>query len=219
MKRSRKTLAPVAIYAAIFLAAWALRATVLYRFDEAIASEVWRHVYANAVKLAVWVVPAWVYLWKVDRRDPPRYLKLTTRPKNVGFAVAAIAVYLCAILLLAIYAQGRRLSPHGAGGVALASTLVSSLCEEILFRGFFLNKLCERLSFRAANLAAAALFALVHLPYWLWARGAGGAVLSDFVGVLVFALFLGYLLKKTGSLWLPFGAHAANNVLVGFLRP
>lgn len=219
MSKQRTTLAPILIYAAVFLAAWALRATVLYRFDAAIASEVWRHAYSNAVKLALWVVPAWLYLRLVDRTNPPRHLKLTTRPANATFAFAATVVYLGAILLFAVFAQGRRLTPHGAGGVALASTVVSSLSEEILFRGFFLNELRERLSFVAANIMTATLFALVHLPNWLWTRGAGVAVLSDLVGVFVFACFLGYLLKKTDSLWFSFGAHAANNVLVSFLRP
>ncbi|MFN2598269.1 MAG: type II CAAX prenyl endopeptidase Rce1 family protein [Pyrinomonadaceae bacterium] len=74
------------------------------------------------------------------------------------------------------------------------------------------------MSFAAANLAAAVLFALAHLPNWLWTRGMSAAVLSDLFGAFVLACFLGYLLKRTNSLWLPFGSHVANNVLVSFLR-
>ncbi|MFL6230198.1 MAG: CPBP family intramembrane glutamic endopeptidase [Pyrinomonadaceae bacterium] len=219
-RQSRSSLAPTLIYVALFFAVWTLRATVLYRFDTRIGSDLWRSVYSNVVKFAVWVVPAFVYLLKVDRRDPLRYLKLTTRPEGskLPFAFAAAVLYLAATCLFGVYGQGRQVS-LSVSGVALASTSISSLSEEILFRGFILNKLREGVGFRAANLATALLFVAIHLPNWLWTRGFQRAVAFDCLGVFLLACLLGYLVKETNSLWAGVGLHVANNVLSSVLRP
>jgi CAAX protease family protein len=220
MTGKRAPLIPLLAFVALFFLAWTLRATILYGIDTDIDSEAWRHVYSNAVKFALWVAPAFYYLRRVGAREPLRYLKLTTRPDRKGLPPAAFAVviYFAIVVLFALFAQGRRASP-AVGGVALASTAVSSLSEEILFRGFLLNQLNERLRFRTANVIAALLFALVHLPNWLWVRGFQAGLLFDLFGVFALALFLGYLLRATNTLWPCVFAHVLNNFLAGLLRP
>lgn len=219
MNESRPPLAPVILYVGIFFLVWTLRATVLYRIDAGIESEALRQLYSNVVKFVVWVVPVLIYLVKVDGKNPFSYLKLSTPPARatLPFAVAAVFLYFAAVLILSLLAQEKRLS-FNLDGVALLSTSVSSLSEEILFRGFILNQLRERASFRAANLATASLFVLIHLPNWLWTRGFHMQLLSDGVGILILACFLGYLLKKTNSLWVCVGAHITNNFLASVLR-
>jgi membrane protease YdiL (CAAX protease family) len=219
MAESRPALKPLLVYVGLFFLLWTIRATVLFRVDAGIASEMWRHVYSNAIKFAVWVVPVFFYLRRVERREPFRYLKLSTTPEWKGLprAFAVAVVYFSLVLLVSLFAQGKRVA-LGFDGLALASTAVSSLSEEIMFRGFLLNELRERVSFPAANATAALLFALVHAPNWLWTRGAQTQIISDLVGVFALACLLGYLLKKTGTLWACVGAHVFNNFLASLLR-
>jgi membrane protease YdiL (CAAX protease family) len=219
MNESRSPLAPIIFYVGIFFLVWTLRATILYRIDAGIESEALRQLYSNVVKFAVWVVPAFVYLVKVDGKNPFSYLKLSTPPvkATLPVAVVAIVLYFAVVLAVSLLAQGKHLSLN-FDGIALWSTSVSSFSEEILFRGFILNQLRERASFRAANLVTALLFVLIHLPNWLWTRGFQPQLLSDCVGIFVLACFLGYLLKKTDSLWACVAAHAANNFLASTIR-
>jgi membrane protease YdiL (CAAX protease family) len=219
MNESRPPLTPIIFYVGLFFIVWTLRATLLYSIDTSIESESLRHLYSNAVKFVVWVVPVFVYLVKVDGKNPFRYLRLSTMPSKASllFGGVAVVLYFAAVLALSLFAQGKRLS-FNFDGVALLSTSASSLSEEVLFRGFMLNQLRERASFWAANLATAFLFVLVHLPNWLWTRGFQTQLLSDCVGIFVLACFLGYLLKKTDSLWFCVGAHVANNFLASVLR-
>jgi membrane protease YdiL (CAAX protease family) len=219
MRQSRPTLKPLLVYVGLFFLVWTLRATILYRVDAGIESEAWRHVYSNAIKLVVWVVPVFFYLRRVDGREPFSYLKLNTSPerKSLPRAFVAIVVYFSLVTLVSLFVQGKRVSVN-FNGLALASTAVSSLSEEIMFRGFLLNELRERVRFPAANLSAALLFALVHAPNWLWTRGFQTTLLFDLFGVFALACFLGYLLKKTDTLWVCVGAHVLNNFLASLLH-
>ncbi|MDT7543395.1 MAG: protease family protein [Acidobacteriota bacterium] len=219
MAESRPTLKSILIYVCLFFLVWTIRATVLFRVDASIASEVWRNVYSNVVKFVVWVGPVFFYLRRVDGREPFRYLKLSTRPERSGLprALVVVIVYFSLVLIISLFVQGKRVSLN-FNAVALASTAVSSLSEEIMFRGFLLNELRERVRFRSANLLTAILFALIHVPNWLWTRGFQMSLLFDLVGVFALACLLGYLLKRTNTLWVCVGAHVFNNFLSSLLR-
>jgi membrane protease YdiL (CAAX protease family) len=219
MIESRPTLKPILIYVSLFFLVWTIRATALFRVDAAIASDVWRNVYSNVVKFAVWVVPVFFYLRRVEGREPFRYLKLTTKPERQSLPLAFVVViaYFSLVLITSLFVQGKHVSVN-FNVVPLASTVISSFSEEIMFRGFLLNELRERVRFWSANLLTALLFALIHVPNWLWTRGFQTTMLFDLAGVFALACLLGYLLKKTDSLWVCIGAHIFNNFLAGLLR-
>ena len=218
MNETRHNLAPLLVYVGAFFLVWALRATVFYSFDTGIESEALRNVYSNAVKLFIWVLPVFVYLIKVDRVSPFRYLKLDTPPDKASsiFALIIIAIYFSGVILISLFVQGKHFK-LSVSVVGLLSTSVSSLFEEILFRGFILNKLRESLGFWKANLLAALLFSLIHLPNWLWTKGLQTQIVIDALSLFILACFLGYLVKKTNSLWPSVAAHITNNILASTL--
>lgn len=223
--RRGRTSAALVAYLALFFCVWALRATALFFIDRRIQADSAKAVYSNAVKLAVWVVPVFVYLKFYDRRKPLEYLKLTTRPSGGGllYAALAVALFFACVVLAEPFVSGRSLgavfgSGHALPAIAAASTTASSLLEEIMFRGFVLRQLWERLSFLPANVLTAVLFVLVHWPNWLWTEGFRVGLLATSLSIFVLALLLGYLLKWTNSLWPCVAVHAANNLLSGFLH-
>ena len=101
--------------------------------------------------------------------------------------------------------------------VALA--LWTPLTEEIFFRAYIFGGLIRRWGVTGAMLISALVFAFFHdlailiLPFnpsLYETSGAPGVLIPIFVTALLFA----WLYRKTGSLWGPVAAHAAQNALV-----
>jgi uncharacterized protein len=221
---SSVTATTFAIYLAAFFLIWSLRAIVFIHIDEGIESPLYRSVYSNAVKFIVWVVPVFITLG-VLRLRPFAYLKLSTPVRKRGLAVGAFVTF----LWLSLVVLGEALIQRRNAGAMLAArssewlmmlggVFISPICEEILCRGFFLNRLNESFSFWKANAISAILFMLTHWPYWLSKNGFSPQVIKDSVNVFFLGCLFGWLMKKTNSLWPPIGAHIANNFLAGLIH-
>ena len=91
-----------------------------------------------------------------------------------------------------------------------ASALIVILAgpfEEIPFRGFYLKEFSDRWGFVRANILSSAMFAALHL------RAFSPRELLN-CGLLFFiSMWLGYLYKRSDSLWAPVIVHSAYNVL------
>ena len=218
------SLNPLLVFILLFFAVWTVRATVLFFVDERIHSEVFSSVYSNAVKFLVWVVPAFVYLRRVERRPALVSLKLTTpiNKRGLVYAVVISALYFAATVVFETRVGGKNLDALVAASPAawlraLAFIFFSPISEEILFRGFVLGEFSERLKFWAANLITAVLFTLIHWPFWIWRYGFQGPVLHTSAGIFLLALLLGYVVRLTNSLWPAVALHIANNLLSHFL--
>jgi membrane protease YdiL (CAAX protease family) len=220
---NRAELKPLAIYIATFLLVWSLRATVFISIDEGIESAIWRNVYSNAVKFVIWVVPALITL-RVWRLPALTYLNLTTPVNKRGLmiAVMVVAAWLSLVIFVEAALSGRTIGAmlfHRSDWLSvLAGVFVSPVSEEILFRGFILNRLSESLSFWKSNLISAAVFMLAHVPYWVSKNGLSGQVIRDLANVFLLGCLFGWVMKKTNSLWPAIGAHVANNFLSGLIH-
>jgi|Deesub1362B_J571_1020462.scaffolds.fasta_scaffold11319_2 membrane protease YdiL (CAAX protease family) len=85
--------------------------------------------------------------------------------------------------------------------LVLALTLGAGLSEELIFRGFILTGLGSRLSAGPAVLATALLFAVAHVEP------------SRAVLVLPLGVWLGWVVRWTGSVYPAIALHAVNNGL------
>ena len=219
---NRLHLKPLAIYITIFLLIWSLRATVFISIDEGIESGLWKNIYSNAVKFGLWALPALITLL-VWRRPPFKYVKLTTRVDLQGLMIATlvVAAWLSVVIVVEATLSGKTIASmifHREWLMILAGVVVSPISEEILFRGFFLNGLNESLSFWKSNVISAAVFMLVHVPYWVSKNGFSGPVLKNLANVFLLGCLFGWVMKKTNSLWPAIGAHIANNFLSGLIH-
>ena len=212
------------IYVVAFFVVWSLRAIVFIRVDESIESPLWKNVYSNAVKFIVWVVPVFITLG-VSRLRPFTYLKLITPLKTRGLMIGALVtlVWFSLVVLGEALISGRNAGAMLAAKSSdwpsiLAGVFISPISEEILFRGFILNRLSESLRFWRSNLIAALLFMLAHWPYWLSKNGFSFSVIKDSVNVFLLGCLFGWLMKKTNSLWPAIGAHIANNFVSGLIH-
>jgi CAAX protease family protein len=213
-----------AIYVAVFLLVWSLRATVFIGIDESIQSAGWKNVYSNALKFIIWSCPSSspLRMWGLG---PFTYTKLTTHVDKRGLIVGAIVV----VVWLSLVVLGEAALSHRNAGAMLvqrssewlsilSGVFFSPIWEEILFRGFFLNRLNESLSFWHSNVISALLFMLVHWPYWVSKNGFSARVIKDSINVFLVGCLFGWLMKKSNSLWPAIGAHIGNNFLSGLIH-
>jgi len=224
-ERAGSTKALVLFLATLFIV-WSLRATVFYSVDESIHSELLKGAYSNAVKFALWVLPSIAYVALVDKREPLRFLKITTpvEGKRLLYAGIAIALFFAGVLVFERFNAGKTLAPLFESSarewlLALGGVAFSPVSEEILYRGFVLNEFRERIGFWSANLLTSFLFVLIHWPHWLWATGFKPWMAITSVTMFILSLFLGYLVKLADSIWPAVAAHILNNFVAGFLRP
>jgi len=107
------------------------------------------------------------------------------------------------------------LSFHGAqilkwGALWLVAAILIALPEEFLFRGYLQQTLAEGIGFWPAAFVLSAIFALVHLSN-------SGENWFGVANIFFTGLLWAFTLRRTGSLWLAVGWHAAFDFGESFL--
>ena len=221
--RKRRSAAELLLFIICLFAVWSVRATLLYEIDASIEPDSLRTVYAVSVKLILWVLPAFGYVYWVRHASPFRYLGISVMPsarKWIKYLVV-IGLFLGAQVAFETIVGGKTLSLAGISiSIALSGMLafiVAPFLEELLFRGLLLRELAELMPRWAANLLTSLLFTGIHLPFWLSHSGISGALVVNTAGVFIFSLLAGWLYLDSSSIWPPTVAHIANNCVAALL--
>lgn len=224
MKTTSKTLI---IFSILFYLAWIIRRTVLYNAVElSLTDETSRLIFADVIKFLIWVVPAVAYVIWLERANPLTFMKIITPIDKHGLAVGSLVslAYFVVIFVSERLKTGQTLdalfqASAGAWLIMLAQVAFSAFFEEIMFRGFMLPQFNNRMEFWKANALQAVFFTAMHWPQWLWINGlTPTGVLVASISVLAIGLLLGWLFKRTNSIWPPVVFHIVNNFLVSFLK-
>ncbi len=80
--------------------------------------------------------------------------------------------------------------------------LIVGMLEEVLLRGYLLLALARAMRFWPAAIASSILFTLMHIPN-------PGETAFGLAQVFLIGIVFSIMLRRTGSLWLPIGFHAA----------
>lgn len=214
------------IYLSLFFLVWAVRATLLYPIDENIKaiSEPGRQVYADTIRLLIFVLPVFLYLTHIVKVLPLRYLYLNTPLNRKGLLQASlvlILVFILGVLLDYLMAgENRALSiaiPSWGWHQVFLGLTIAPLSEEILFRGFLLRGFQGFMNFWLADLLTAIAFVAIHWPYWLYSQGFHLGLVNLSLRIFIIGILLGYLVHKSNSLWPSILAHMLNNFLSAVL--
>lgn len=194
------------LYYLLFFVVWAAK-EYLFATVPALGTQ-WLLLF---VKLLVWVVPVVLYLLYVDRTDWTQALRLTTHlRRGLLWGLLFSAILAAGEIGLTYRAHGRL---NLDLGIRWLTTPLFALPEEILFRGFFQQQLEKRIGFAKGHLIASLLFGAIHLPVGIL----NGYKLGAYIPILVVGYLLGFIYKRTGSLWAPWLVHATYNLL-GHMR-
>lgn len=166
------------------------------------------------VKTIIWVVPVFVFLRTLDRVNPISYLKLNKKPKANLWT--GIAIIITAIIL---YVKDHLLGNAEFGIVRgfsywLNAVLLAGTIEEIVFRGFILQKMSSVMKFYKANLLTAFLFVFMHFPIWIASGQSLEFFFSNSISIFIMAQIWGYTLKRSGSLWPAIVFHSSFNLFI-----
>ena len=173
------------LFIVCLFATWSIRATFLYAIDASIAPEGLRTVDSVTVKLILWVLPAFGYVYWVRRASPLRYLGISIMPSARKWLkyLVVIGLFLGAQVAFQSIVDGK--APTLAGlSVSITvpgvlTLIVSPFLEELLFRGLLLHELAALLPRWVANLLTSLLFAGIHLPFWLSHGGLSATMLTN----------------------------------------
>ncbi len=150
---------------------------------------------------------------------------LLMRPPEGGVMAFAYALVLMVPLLVIVNALAYALSPAGFLSdfaqfrtlaqtpaplpAALGIIVGAPLWEEMLFRGFLLVPLVGLVGLWPAAALVSVAWTALHFGYSI----------AGLTEVFLIGLYFGWLLLRTGSVWVPMLCHAAyNGVLFGVLR-
>jgi membrane protease YdiL (CAAX protease family) len=103
-----------------------------------------------------------------------------------------------------IQAMDELLTFHNAGEfliLFLATVIIASFAEEMLFRGFFQGTMERLTDVTKAVMSTALVFAVVHFnPWW-------------FLEIVLFGVLIGVIVWKSGSIFPGIAVHALKNFL------
>lgn len=140
---------------------------------------------------------AWIGLKKVENKDSKKIVKWIAIVFVFSFIIGEIAI----LLRGEVEAADSMYKNMGIGAiptVLIYSFIHTALSEEILFRGFILKRLSNKLGFKYANFIQGFIFGLLHLVL-IWGQVGVLAGIVIFIYPIITAMLLGFLNEKVSS--------------------
>ncbi|MDQ6423466.1 type II CAAX endopeptidase family protein [Paenibacillus sp. LHD-117] len=214
MKREKRevlAIVHIGIYYVVFYAAWLFVRTYL-NVD---SQTVFWGLYNVFTKIVIWVLPVILYIKIVEKDEWVTFLKLNKKIEKWHWLVIPLVLLVIYLVLVnsVIFNQPFFNIKSGVSEW-LKAVIFAGIIEEILFRGFFLNKLASRMKFWKANLVTTIMFILIHYPLWLSLHHSALDIFINSVYIGIISFTTGYIWKKTNSLWGPVLFHTSNNMIV-----
>ena len=208
-----RPMARLALFLALVAVLWTIKNILLEQFHALIMdrSSPYFLLIEESAEFAV-VYAASLVLSRLERVPPRTYgLPLNRALGKLFWQGAAIGLCEISLLVGLIFAFGG----YSAGSLALhgprilywalvwgAVFLFVALFEEFAFRGYLLHTLAQSIGFWPAAIILALGFGILH-------RFNQGENLAGVAGVIAIALVFALTLRRTGTLWLAVGWHAA----------
>jgi len=175
-----------------------------------------------SIKVLGWTVPVFVILHAAGI-DKLKYLKLNNNVKK-GFMwgiFISIVTVLYNITGAVVMYNNIGFNPLFDINKWIGGVILIGFTEEVLFRGYFLQRAATNMKFWIANIVVSLLFLAIHFPIW-YAKGsevASGGMewLCLILFVFLFSIVQGYVLKKSQSLWPCIMMHSVNNFMANAL--
>jgi uncharacterized protein len=198
-------------YVAAFHLVWIAWPWLLYpKLTAALGEETIAYAAVHlSIRVAVWVLPVWLYLRYVDRVEPAEYLKLKQHVGR-GLVYALLLTAVNVVGMLARFGVPHPTMARVTWNSIIGTSVLVGFIEEIPYRGFMLRRFAERLNFWLANLITSLLFVAIHLPGWMALHTLR---VENVATIFIFGIVMGTVFKWSDSLWAPIVTHSANDFL------
>lgn len=204
------------VYLVLIFGLWTVYVSTVYSSIAAIANLPARTFLNEFFRTCIFVAPVFLLLKLFIGEKPISFLKLETNIKSgILLGVTAGVFYAMLVLARILLTNGDinlQPVPNQAWFTALTT---ATLIEEIAFRGFLLQSFERVANFWAANFLTAILFVAIHFPGWIIVGNARliPDKMTAMTDILFLGLVLGFLFKRSQSLWACVILHATNNLL------
>ncbi|MEW8955844.1 lysostaphin resistance A-like protein [Clostridium sp.] len=150
-------------------------------------------------------LPVILYLKFIDKINPIDYVKGSSTMLSGIFK----GVLISAFIFLVLFLKNNFIINLAVNYYILIGRALVTPFEEITFRGFYLNKLSESMSFTKASIISSIIFASVHIPNLF-----NGETLNfiPLMQIFIVGIWLSYIYKKTNSLMASILSHATYNI-------
>lgn len=208
----RMSLAHLICYIGIFFLLWTIYVSEISPF---LKTQYPNFYLYDVFKLLIWTIPVFAYL-RYENTDALTYLKLRSIKKaDVKWAILiSLAFIAYQFVGTIVISKPIKFNMFFDATNWIKGVILVGFTEEILFRGFFLQKIVSYTRFGFANIITAILFLLIHFPGWLVLNALPAGIflkIALFAFIFIFSIVEGYVLKKTGSLWICILIHSINN--------
>lgn len=212
----KQSLVLLIIYTFAFFLVWAMY-EIYFRNIIHNESTLLSIIIRNSIKIIVWTAPVLILLKYYYKNSPILYLKLNCNITNAVVWGTSIGLLIIIYNVIWNYIFGTGKFNFNFGIYRwIHHIILIGFTEEIVFRGFILQKAQELTGFWVANIISSVLFLLIHFPRWYkdgLLQGGFFNLLSAMVFVIVFSLVQGYILKRTKSLWSCMITHSISNII------
>jgi membrane protease YdiL (CAAX protease family) len=215
-RSAHSPVAPFVVYVVVFFIAWSVLWVrgvypwaVRHLGDTTLANA----LINLAFRFAIWVLPVFVYLRRLDHVNPIEYLQLRLHWKR-GLAVGVVLSGVNFMLTIWRFGLPNLHAANVTWNSILGTSILIGFFEEVPFRGFMLQKLEESLAFWIAATISSVLFVGIHIPGWALL---GTLKASNIAFIFVFGMIMAIVFKFSRSLWAPIVAHSLNDFISGVL--
>ena len=209
-------LSRLVVYFSAFFIIWALNEIIIDPFINENYSFIFHLLFRRILKITVWVVPVFLYLRYVDCTNAFTFIKANKYTiKSLKWTVIGIGFYTLRTILQLRFTPSEMISMNLGVEAWTGAVLFVGITEEIVFRGFLLEKLRRNVGFGYSNIISSILFVLIHFPIW-YMRGIleFPTILLTMISVFIISIFQGYIFNKGESIWPSAISHSVNNFLV-----
>lgn len=208
-KKKNKT-SSLIIFIISFFTIWSLHILLIEPYLYKNYLLIYRIAHLGFDKLILMALPIYCYL-KYCQLNPITFLKLDKNIKQGIKYIVILSILLCVLSLTHPHRSILNIS------VWMDTIILAPLMDEIMFRGIILQKASELMSFWKANFVNTVLFVLIHFPVWFHYHY---FVFPKIISLIFFAswfgLAMGYIFKKSNSIWPCIIIHMINNLLTTY---
>ncbi|MDY7992404.1 CPBP family intramembrane glutamic endopeptidase [Paenibacillus polymyxa] len=189
----------------IFYMGWAIKELTFHPK----VSDLGLYLLSVLIKLIFWIGLVIIYFVCIDQLRMQQIISYLKLKPNVikGVFIGGIIGFVLVVIELAIF-KGFSFDI----GIRWIITPLAAFSEEVVFRGFVMNKLRDH-RVKGYNFIQAILFMGIHFPIGI----ISGYSLLNYVTIFLVGYILGFIYKKTSSIWAPTIGHSVYNILV-YLR-
>lgn len=218
MKNNSLTYKKLALYMAIFFTIWSIRELIIRPVFLNQLDGVIFYVVESLIKIAVWTMPAVLFIRKFEKEMWLTFKKMTTNIPPWKMAFGYIGVMIAVPLINAIiHGEGIQLRADFDPIPLISAVLVVGITEEFVFRGFLLNNLLKNMKTEHAIAIDAILFTLIHYPIWIYHGFDLSTIMTSSIYVAVISVLFAHSFIKTKSIWIPIAMHMIHNLLLNLL--